>query len=511
MNPFHNNYQLMLQESIDHFLAEHNKGSTDFSVFGSIFLRLVQSMSDPPLEITWFYSATTFHSSVKSVAAVKDLFQLLVSCSNPYSGSKKVAVLAPVVSELYYIVVDCLGKGLGLKGEVEGLIEVVVSYILLCCSNSFEEWGNGSGNLTGGFVDLIRVWSVGRVGERREFGDDLRMFFPLVSGEVRSEVSAGCGAGYVAGIVMVEAFLLRLCLKFGSGVSGEELQKDMQHWAVQTITGFQNGCFFDMLLRMLLEPGLPVTTILSSENEVLLRQVLYDVVILVDYSYLKAQMWTQLPGDCLKSVALTWLLVVDKAVQFAREICDQTRAISYIDAFSKSCLPNQLIKWFTNQTGLEDKISLPNASTPKALIRWLQVLEEHGVRVFGHDISKLQAKTIISKSRVGNEISDSKPGCKNQNDSIFFCLENQKGQNIVDEDQEMADLLDDAFAPAACMGHAMSAGRIRKRKEGRADDWETRFKLAKFDYPQDSVVETRLTCCDDNLNGGNDVKIQSMV
>lgn len=46
--------------------------------------------------------------------------------------------------------------------------------------------------------------------------------------------------------------------------------------------------------------------------------MLYDVVILVDYSYLKAQMWTQLPGDCLKSVALTWLLVVDNAVQFAR-------------------------------------------------------------------------------------------------------------------------------------------------------------------------------------------------
>lgn len=201
-------------------------------------------MSDPPLEITWFYLATTFHSSVKSIAAVKDLFQLLVSCSNPYSGSKRVAVLAPVVSELYYIVVDCLGKGLGLKGEVEGLVEVVVSYILLCCSNSSEEWGNGSGNLTGGFVDLIRVWSVGRVGERREFGDDLRVFFPLVSGEVRSEVSAGCGAGFVAGIVMVESFLLSLCLKFGSGVSGEELQKDMQHWAVQTITGFQNGCFF---------------------------------------------------------------------------------------------------------------------------------------------------------------------------------------------------------------------------------------------------------------------------
>lgn len=75
----------------------------------------------------------------------------------------------------------------------------------------------------------------------------------------------------------------------------------------------------------------------------------------------------------------------------------------------------------------------------------------------------------------------------------------------------MVDWLDDAFTSADCMGHAMSAERIRKRKEGRADDWETRFKLAKFDYHQDSVVEKRLTCCDDNLNGGNDVKIRSMV
>lgn len=124
-------------------------------------------------------------------------------------------------------------------------MEVVVSYILLCCSNNgFDEWGNGSGCLTAGFVDLVRVWSVGRVGEGRGFGEDLRVFFPLVSDEVRGEVGVGCGAGYVAGVVMVEAFLLGLCLKIGSGVSREELEKDARQWAVQTVTGFQNGCFF---------------------------------------------------------------------------------------------------------------------------------------------------------------------------------------------------------------------------------------------------------------------------
>ena len=56
----------------------------------------------------------------------------------------------------------------------------------------------------------------------------------------------------------------------------------------------------------------------NSRDEVLLREVLYDVAILVDYSFLKPEMWTQLPGDYFKNFALTWLLVADNAIQFIR-------------------------------------------------------------------------------------------------------------------------------------------------------------------------------------------------
>ncbi|CAL5359243.1 unnamed protein product [Camellia sinensis] len=520
--PPENDYQLMLRESIDHFLAEYKKGCTNFSGFVSIFSRLVQKMNDPPLEITWFYSAVTFHSSVKPilenpstkvVIAVKDLFQLLVSCSSPCNnGLKRVALLAPVVYELYCIVFGCFDGDLCLKREIEGVVEEIVCYIIICCSKYSEEWENGLDNLTDGFVDLVRVWTVDRVREDCEFGDDLRVFLPLVSGEVCSGVNVRCRAGYLAGVVMVEVFLLRLCLKFGSSVLREELQKDMQNWAVQTITGFQNCCFFDILLRMLLEPSLPVTTLLSIEDEVLLREVLYDVVILVEYSFLKSQMWTQLPGDYFTKFAVTWLLVADNAVQFARGICDHTRAISYIDAFSNSCLPNQLIKWFTNQTRLVEKISSPNVSTPKALIRWLLGLEDQGVRVFDHDILRQHAKAIVSKSKIAHEMSESKPDCGNLTGSIFFCIEdNRRGQNKADEDQEMVDWLDDTFVPTDYMGHSPASERRRKRKDGRPDEGETRFKLAKFNYDENFVGEMCLPRCDDNLNGGNEVEIQSMV
>uniref|UniRef100_A0A5B7BGU9 Uncharacterized protein n=1 Tax=Davidia involucrata TaxID=16924 RepID=A0A5B7BGU9_DAVIN len=504
-------YELMLKESIDRFLVEFRKGGSDFSGFGSIFFRLVQTMTDPPLEIIWFYSAVTFHSNKsifhdpsKKMLVAKDLFQLLVSCSSPCSGLKRVAVLAPVVYELYNLVFEFSRKDLCLKREIEGLVEGIVSYISICCSNYSEEHHNGLDNLTPCFVDMIRVWTVDQVGENCKFGEDFRVFFPLVSDEVRQGVGVGYEVNFLAGVVMSETFLLRLCLKFGWGVLREELQKDMQHWAVQAIMGHQSCYFFDVLLRMLLEPSLPVTTLLTSEDEVLLRKVLYDAVILVEYSFMNSGRWTQLPGNHLKNMVLTWLLVADNAIQFVRENCDQPRAISYTSAFSESHLPNQLIKWVTSQTGMEEKTSRPNISTPTALIKWLMVLEDQGVIVFDHNISKLLAKVVTCKLRVDSEHSESKPDCKNRDDSIFYIEKEGRREDKVDEDQEMVDSVGDTFSAASCTVNITTNG-IRKRKEGMRDEGETRVKLIKYNFHETSVGEKFLPFSDDDgLSSGNE-------
>ncbi|XP_052208900.1 uncharacterized protein LOC127812530 [Diospyros lotus] len=519
------NYELMLGESITHFLAEYSKGSTDFSELSSIFCRLVQTMDDPPLEITWFYAAVTFHSSAKLIAeepskkvarmlwAAKDLFHLLVSCSSPaVSRLKSVALLAPAVYRLYDIVVYCSKNGLCLNREIDGLVERICSYISMCCSNCFEGPKDGADGLTAGFADLVRVWTVDGVGERCESGDDLRVFFPLVSGQLCSGLRGGCGIGYIAGIVMIEAFLLRLCLNFGSSISRTELKKDMQHWAVQTIAGFQSCYFFDMLLRILMEPSLPVTTLVSSEDEVLLQEVLYDGIILVQDPFLKSQVWPALPSDYLKNFALMWLLVADKAVQFARVRGDQNRAISYIDAFSRSSLPNQLIKWIMNQTHLAEKISGPTISTPKALIRWLLILADRGVRVFDNESLQLYAKEVTWKSKTGHEKLKSKPDSGKTNCSFFFFTENNwMAQNEAEEDQEMVDWFNDPFLPTGCAGHPTDDGKSRKRQEGRPDEGEVRYKLAKFDPGDNSVGDTCLPHRDDNFNCRDEIKLQSMV
>lgn len=199
-------------------------------------------MPDPPLEIIWFYSAITYHSSKAALKdnsneflVAKDLFHLLVSCSSPCNGFRKVAVLAPVVYELFNRVCY-FSRNLSLRREIEGLVEGIISYISICCGNYDKECGNLLDNHMACFSDLIRVWTVDRGG------NNLGIFLPLASEEICRGVGES-GVGYLAGVVMTEVFLLSLCLKFGAKVSTDELEKGIRDWAVQIIKGFHN-CYF---------------------------------------------------------------------------------------------------------------------------------------------------------------------------------------------------------------------------------------------------------------------------
>lgn len=211
-------------------------------------------MLDPPLEITWFYSAVTSHSSKLALVAspaqqtpnaklllIKDLFQLLLSCSKLSSGTKKIALLAPVVCELYYVITQfsrnemCL-----LRREVEDLLGKIGGYVDVCC----ECLGEGDDSVVC-IEDLVSVWTLDRALKGCENGDDLRVFLPILSNEVRKGVKGKCRVEELAGLVLCEVFWLRLCLKFDSDVARKELLSDMSQWVVQTSKGSQGFCFLD--------------------------------------------------------------------------------------------------------------------------------------------------------------------------------------------------------------------------------------------------------------------------
>ena len=58
----------------------------------------------------------------------------------------------------------------------------------------------------------------------------------------------------------------------------------------------------------------------SSEDEALIRKVLYDAVILVDYSFLNPERTAYLPADRVRKLALAKLLVTHDGVLYFRYV-----------------------------------------------------------------------------------------------------------------------------------------------------------------------------------------------
>ncbi|KAF5203715.1 Snf2 domain protein [Thalictrum thalictroides] len=486
------NYEIMLKESIERFLTEIRKGISDFSGISSIFFRLLQTRVDPPLETIWFYSAVRFRSSneveeekkddiLSRIVRVKDLFQLLTSCSASCNGLKSVAVICPVLFELYGIIVELWGKKLLKKvekkamKESECLVEGVLSYVSLC---GCEDFGGEDvlENLLPCFTELIRVWTMDQLKGDEDISRSLKVFFPIVSEEIRDGFSKReFGVSYLVGVVIVQAFLLRLCLKLraGHGLPKIDLQKELTAWAVGSVTAFRNCCFFDILLRLLLESTLPITSLLDPKDEALLRKVLYDVVILVEYSFLSNEKFA-VASNCMRRLAVRRLLVAHQAIQDARENGDQTKAISYTNSLSGSSLFSKLIKWVTSEIGM--RTNKPNVTTPQALLKWLLSSEELGVRVFDDSTLKLRAKLVLDESKANYEHQLLKPN-SNVEDDLLFYIDNNREEKA-DDDEEMVESMDAALTVAD-----------KKRKKGRKAKDKAKVKFVKYQLQESSVKE----------------------
>lgn len=234
------NYDPMLQESIKSFIAGIRRENFNSAEFRSVILRHLLSTENPSLEMVWLYSAAIYHERVSSldrVSAARNLIQLLSAFAAAGSSSKSIAMIAPAVYDLH----RCAGEGLVEAKEMECLAEGILSYVSICCSQN-RDFDEGSAALNPCFVDVVKVWTMGDSGG----GGGLEGFFPLISGGVlrRFEVE-GCGIGYLAGVVIAEAFLIRLCLKVrGGGGLRKELRKELGIWAVSSITAFGNRIFF---------------------------------------------------------------------------------------------------------------------------------------------------------------------------------------------------------------------------------------------------------------------------
>ncbi|KAF5801765.1 hypothetical protein HanXRQr2_Chr06g0251841 [Helianthus annuus] len=393
--PLFETLEPMLNESIYHFLTEFHNGRTDFSELTSIFFRLIQSMTDPPLEFIWFYSAITFQTlnstavtdSHRLFLSVNDLFHSLVSFrhrSHNNNCFKSVSVVAPVLYSLVNFKFDVSR----LRNEIVGLADAIVGHIIMCCSNNSN--GLVGEEVGAGWVGLVPIWIADQVRRNEGRVDGFKLFFPLSSEDMRRGIVGDCGMRYLAAVVMVEAFLFRLCLMFDSGVARVDFDKDVKSCAAQIIQGFKkNTSYLVMLFKLLLEPSLPVGELLAAPDELILRRLLYDVAL--DFGpFLSCD--TSLDDAQYKEIVILWLFVANSALQFASENGDHVGVSCYRNAFSASQLPQQIILWVTGVTSV--KPTVPDISSPKDIIGWLLVLEQQGFKICDHNISELHEKTL---------------------------------------------------------------------------------------------------------------------
>lgn len=245
------NYDVKMKNSMQDILSEISKESPNFSHFVDAFYELMQAKVDPPFEVIWVYAAIKFGyqnfekgDTLDRILSAKGLFQLLSSCSVSAGASKSVALLAPVVFVVQKVVLELFGKELKLKREkkamreVKSLVDVVLGYMSICCSEISDE---ENFDLVLGFTNLACLW----VGKN----DGFESLLPLVSSDVCGWLCAReFDVGYLAGAVFMEVFFLKLCLSFHLELSRDELEINLKSWIVGSITSFQNVYFLGEIL-----------------------------------------------------------------------------------------------------------------------------------------------------------------------------------------------------------------------------------------------------------------------
>ncbi|MBA0547679.1 hypothetical protein Golob_018826 [Gossypium lobatum] len=194
-----------------------------------------------------------------------------------------------------------------------------------------------------------------------------------------------------------------------------------------------------MLMRMLLQPALPVTALVGPEGGNLLKNILYDAVILVEYTFLKSKT-VHLSNEHVKGIAMTRLVVTLEAIEL----------------FSS-----------------DEKAGGISGSSPKALIKRLLKLEKQGIKLFSDSILKYHAKLLVGDSKEVDEQSVTKVEEKKlEDDEPLFSLD--------DREDEKNEAMTAAYVAAARSMRLINDNSREKRKGSEGEEKE-KIKYFKYD------------------------------
>lgn len=413
----------------------------EITLWREAIVRLLQSRANPPLSLFWSFAVserrvlTNGEAKValdSEVATAHSVLQSLKCMTSGFcDGPTAIATMAPIVRIAFETLVilcssECkngadmtVKENAKLWGSLSTLIREVSGFIALCHHKGCPAPG---GLFKAPSVCLgLDKW----IAEGTEFSS----LFPFASTSLESSIKKNISSVetiFTLGVLVeVEVALLRLIADAVQErpLGRSELEKKLKHDLIVY------GKFLvssGVMLDALLEPPLPVLSILSEDEESLLRGILGEMVVT---RFPDSEMFNHENGPSPPSklgaqnecdVFLKRLSIARKTAEYFRSKNEHLRASDLLSSLRRQSAPSQLGDWLGGRSVVKIWITTAVLNNPQALLDWLLNAEEYEFNRVLMMMSMRQPQeednkvTISEDAEMVSEVEDA------NNEPLFF-------------------------------------------------------------------------------------------
>ena len=487
-------------------------------------VRLLQSRANPPLSLFWSFAViersilTNGEAKVASDSEVETAHSVLQSLkcmtSGFCDGPVAIAAMAPIVRSAFETLVKCSASesknGAGrtddkkLWENLTKLIRHVSGFIALC---HHKECPAPGGLFKAPSVCLgLDKW----IAEGTEFSS----LFPFASTSLESSIKENISSAdticTLGVLVEAEVALLRLLADVvrERSLGRSELEKKLKHELIVYGKVLGSSGF---ILDALLEPPLPVLSILSPDEESTFRGILGEMVVT---RVPNSEMFNHENGPSPPSklgaqnecvVFLKRLSIARKTAAYFRSKNEHLRASNLLSSFRRQSAPSQLGDWLGGRSLVKILITTVVLKKPEVLLDWLLNAEENDFnRVLTMMMSMRQPQEQDNKITGSGDAEMVSEGEDANNEPLFFFDTTGVSEGaasepgVIDADQEFAKAAGTLRGKGGkgVLFHGVRQVEVKSRKR------KLKAKGRGAKSPKKGVVTTRT---EDNTETMNDL------
>ncbi|KAJ7260037.1 hypothetical protein O6H91_13G066000 [Diphasiastrum complanatum] len=372
--------------------------------------RLLQARTNPPLPLFWAYLVLDMAAECKSSISGEELNKILITqglwqrlktvSSGLTDAATAVAAIAPVVALLFNfasginahagLVTDMKSsEGKALSGKdirrflkrLKCVVGEILTFVAVCRQRK-DSLGQGllvsstSNKLNKGLSialernsDLLRDAILKYTSKDNIEKLTAAEALPLIRDDQRKRWRKREQVEFLADVVSIEIFFLQLLtlnleFRFGSknksNNSDNDFQKKLKLVAIHAAASTASLSSYETLLDILMEPSLPFHTVLNGEEEIILKEAIYEAVLFMEPVHLRwlideSSLAFREDPERAGVVFLKRLAVCRQAMSFFRLQNQFARADNLLTTVAPPYAPSHLVRWL-NSVDLKQKL-----------------------------------------------------------------------------------------------------------------------------------------------------------